>query len=448
MSISSEFKKFVLRGNVVDLAVGVVIGGAFGKIVASFVDDLVMPLISPLLPGGNWREATVTPLNIKIGHLFGTVLDFLIVAAVIFFVLVKFVGFISRSKAAEPPPPSTKTCGECLETVPLAAKRCKFCTSVLTAVALLFLSAPAFAQTNPKFEYVKPVIEAKPAPEWTAQVKGGLISAAGNSQATNVNMGASASRKAGDNKFALDFAGAYGETKNRVFNPALTGSPTTVDSDAEITRTKVQSTNNLLGKARYDRFLTENNAAYVASALGRDEIAGKKLFGGGQAGYSRQLISNEQHLVLGEFGYDFSYESYNAAGADAVSVHSARVFVGETWKISDVTGVYGNVEALFNLNKEGGAFNVNKKAPSGEAAKGVGAFKDTRVNAKAGLTTTLWKNLSFGFGFTLRYDQNPAPLSLPKGPPAGPADPPATPYTPFAEKIDVITEASLIVTLL
>ncbi|MDX2023411.1 MAG: large conductance mechanosensitive channel protein MscL [Deltaproteobacteria bacterium] len=444
MSVSSEFKKFVLRGNVVDLAVGVVIGGAFGKIVAAFVDDLVMPMVAPLLPGGNWREATITPLNFKIGHLFGTVLDFLIVAAVIFFVLVKFVGFISRSKEAEPAPPATKTCGECLETVPLAAKRCKFCTSALAVLALVLFGAPAFAQTTPKFEYVKPVIEAKPAAEWTAQVKGGLISAAGNSQATNFNLGAAASRKAGDNKFALDFAGAYGETKNRAFVPATAGSPTTVDSDADITRTKVVSTNNLLTKARYDRFLTENNAAYVAAALGRDKIAGKKVFGGGQGGYSRQLLSNEQHLVVGEFGYDFSYESYYG-DADSVSIHSARVFVGETWKLSDVTGIYGNVEALFNVNKEGSALNASKKAPTGEAATGVGAFKDTRVNAKAGLTTTLWKNLSFGFGFTLKYDQNPAALSLPK--PATP-DPMALPYTAFAEKVDVITEASLIVTLL
>ena len=440
MSVGSEFKKFVLRGNVVDLAVGVVIGASFGKIVTALVDDLIMPLIAPVLPGGNWREATVTSLNFKVGHLFGTVLDFLIVAAVLFVVLVKFVSFLSRHKHEEPAPPALKVCGECMESVAAAAKRCKFCTSALALLALMFFSAPAFAQTNPKFEYVKPVIEKKDAPEWTAQVKGGLISVGGNSQATNVNMGAAASRKDGDNKFALDFAGAYGETKNRVYAPV-------VDGDEDITRTKVQSTNNLLAKARYDRFLTENNAAYLASAVGRDKIAGKKLFGGAQAGYSRQLISNEQHLVLAELGYDFSYESYYAVDADAVSIHSARVFVGETWKVSDDTGIYGNVEALFNVNKEGSAYNVNKKvtappAEAGSAAKGVGAFKDTRVNAKTGLTTRIWKDLSFGFGFTLRYDQNPAPLALPAGVMK------AATYTPFAEKIDVITEASLIVTVL
>jgi large conductance mechanosensitive channel len=437
MSVSSDFKKFLLQGNVVDLAVGVVIGGAFGKIVAAFVDDLVMPMVSPLIPGGNWREATVTSMNIKIGHLLGTSLDFLIVAAVIYFVVVKGVGALSRKKEeAAPAPPATKTCGDCLETVPAAAKRCKFCTSALAVVLLMLLGAPAFAQEAPKFEYVKPVIVAKPDVEWTAQVKGGLMSVGGNSQATNVNLGGTASRKAGDNKFSLDLAGAYGETKNRAYGMTL-------GSDANITREKVESTNNALGRARYDRFLTENNAAYVVGAVGRDKIAGKDLFGGGQVGYSRLLLKDEQHLLVGEFGYDFSYESYLAVGAEAVSVHSARVFLGEAWKISETTGVYGNLEALFNLNEESKAANVNKTNPiggdkAGFAADGVGAFKDTRINGKAGLTTQLWKNLNFGFGFTFRYDQNPAVLKTPI----------AATYTPFAEKIDVITEASLIVTLL
>jgi len=440
MSVSSDFKSFILRGNVVDLAVGVVIGGAFGKIVAALVDDLVMPLVSPLIPGGNWREATVTSLNIKLGHLFGTTLDFLIVATVIFFVIVKGVGALTRKKAEPAPvPPPTKTCGDCLETVLAAAKRCKFCTSALVVVLLMLLGAPAFAQEALKFEYVKPVIVAKPDVEWTAQVKGGLISVGGNSQATNVNMGGTASRKAGDNKFSLDVAAAYGETKNRTYGTTLT-------SDADIKRTKVESTNNALGRARYDRFLTENNAAYVVGAVGRDKIAGKDLFGGGQLGYSRLLLKNEQHLLVGEFGYDFSYESYLAEGAKAVSVHSARVFLGEAWKISEKTGLYGNIEALFNLNKETNALNVNKTLPPVDpakpnevkAAEGVDAFKDTRINGKVGLTTQLWKNLSFGFGFTFRYDQNPAALKTLI----------VATYTPFAEKIDVITEASLIVTLL
>lgn len=439
MSTAGDFKKFILRGNVVDLAVGVVIGAAFGKIVTAVVDDVVMPLVSPLIPGGNWREATVTPLNIKIGHLLGTTLDFLIVAAVIFFVIVK--GLASLTKQDAPGPVVTKTCGDCLETVPLAAKRCKFCTTALAALAILLTGAPAFAQPTPKFEYVPtPVIVEKPDVEWKVQIKGGLISVGGNAQATNANFGGSASRQQGDNKFSLDAAAAYGETKNRTFAPVIS-------SDADVTRTKVVSTNNALARARYDRFLTDNNALYGVAALGRDRIAGKDLFGGGQAGYSRQLLNNDRHLVVGEFGYDFSYESYIAPTADPVAVHSARVFLGEVWKLSGETGLYGNVEALVNLNREDNALNFNKRVPNpapqtGSVAQpGVAALKDTRVNAKAGLTTTLSKNFSFGFGFTFRYDQNPAPLAVPK-------TVTAQSHTLFAEKVDIITEASLIVTLL
>lgn len=130
MSVKDEFKTFLFRGNVVDLAVGVVIGGAFGKIVSAMVEDLVMPLVSALLPGGSWRELTVTPLGFKVGHMLGVTLDFLIVATVIFVVMVKFVGAVNK-KAPAPPAAPVKACGECLENVPVAAKRCKFCTSVL-----------------------------------------------------------------------------------------------------------------------------------------------------------------------------------------------------------------------------------------------------------------------------------------------------------------------------
>lgn len=444
MAWGDEFKKFLFRGNVVDLAVGVVIGGAFGKIVSAFVDDLVMPLVAPLLPGGDWREATVTSLNIKVGHLLGTLLDFLIVAGVIFVVLVKLVGALSRQKAEPPPPgPATKTCQECLETVPAAARRCKFCTSVLAALALLLMGAPAFAQVTPKFEYGAPPADAKPeVVEWAALVKGGLLLTSGNAQSVAGNLSLNVSRKAGDNRFALDANAAYGESNNRVFRPANAGAADVIDNAADIEREEVPVTNLWAARARYDRFLTEKNTAYLLGSILRDKIAGKDIFGGGQVGYSRLLVANEAHEVVGEFGYDLTFESYFAEGADNVIVHSARLFVGEIWKASADTAVYGNVEALFNLNRENDAFNADVTNPTGPAdqpqAKGVGAFKDTRVNAKAGLNTKLWKNLSFGFGVTLRYDQNPASLDATFGPN----------FRAFANEVDVITDASLIVTLL
>jgi large conductance mechanosensitive channel len=126
-----EFGAFIKKGNVVDLAVAVVIGAAFGKIVSAAVSDLVMPLVNALVPQGDWRKWEVSPLHFRVGDFLGTVVDFLIVAVVIFLVMIKLVGATARKTTA---PAVSKTCPECLETVPVAARRCRACTSVLTPV--------------------------------------------------------------------------------------------------------------------------------------------------------------------------------------------------------------------------------------------------------------------------------------------------------------------------
>jgi large conductance mechanosensitive channel len=126
MSIVDEFKAFALKGNVIDLAVAVVVGGAFGKIVTALVSDIIMPLVGAILPSEEWRAYTVSPLHIKIGDFLGAVVDFVLISAVLFLVLVKLLGAVSRKPATAP---TTKACPECLETIPLAAKRCKACTS-------------------------------------------------------------------------------------------------------------------------------------------------------------------------------------------------------------------------------------------------------------------------------------------------------------------------------
>ncbi len=146
------------------------------------------------------------------------------------------------------------------------------------------------------------------------------------------------------------------------------------------------------------------------------------------------------HLLVVEAGYDFSYERYVQVPTktlNPVSIHSARFFAGETLKLSAATGINASVEALFNLNNEGAAISVDTKTP------GVDAFKDTRINGKVGLTTTLHKQLSIGFSVTLKYDQNPAVLPNPGN--AGtltPAD------TFFADKVDTLSEITLIMTFL
>ena len=129
-----DFKKFALRGNVVDLAVGVIIGAAFGAIVASLVADIIMPVIGVLIPGGAWRELSFvltrkpdgTPLNqITYGAFLGNVVDFVIIAFVVFMIT---KGLLKPAAAAP-----TKACPECLETVPKAAHKSRACGSALPA---------------------------------------------------------------------------------------------------------------------------------------------------------------------------------------------------------------------------------------------------------------------------------------------------------------------------
>jgi large conductance mechanosensitive channel len=135
VAVLEEFKKFALKGNVIDLAVAVVIGNAFTAIVNAMVSDLLMPVVGLVLPGGEWRNYTATTLHLRIGHLLGAVLDFLLIAATLFIVVVKVGGFWRRREAgAVPPPPSTRMCPECREVVPIEARRCRACTSVLEPV--------------------------------------------------------------------------------------------------------------------------------------------------------------------------------------------------------------------------------------------------------------------------------------------------------------------------
>jgi len=95
MKVLKEFKEFINKGNVVDLAVAVVIGGAFGKIVSAMVSDMVMPLVNAVIPEGDWRKWEVTPLKFRVGDFLGTVVDFTIVAFVVFIVMVKVVGTLN-----------------------------------------------------------------------------------------------------------------------------------------------------------------------------------------------------------------------------------------------------------------------------------------------------------------------------------------------------------------
>ena len=114
LTLVEEFRTFAFKGNMIELAVGVIIGGAFGKIIDSLVKHIIMPAISVLLPGQQgylgWK-LTLAGKDIPYGLFIGEVVNFLLVALAIFFFIVKFLGWIMKAKkeeAAAPPPPLTK----------------------------------------------------------------------------------------------------------------------------------------------------------------------------------------------------------------------------------------------------------------------------------------------------------------------------------------------------
>ena len=130
------FKQFLLRGNVIDLAVAVVIGGAFGAVVTAFVKDLLTPLIAAIVqvPDFSAITFTINGSQFLIGDFVNALVSFLLIAvAVYFFVIAPITALVARAnRGAAPPDPTIKQCPECLSDVPIAAKRCRFCTSALS----------------------------------------------------------------------------------------------------------------------------------------------------------------------------------------------------------------------------------------------------------------------------------------------------------------------------
>ena len=130
------FKAFLLRGNVVELAVAVVIGVAFAAVVTAFVKDLVTPLIAAIggQPDFSALYFTVNKSKFLYGDFFNEIIAFVIIAAVIYFlVVVPYTALVARSRKEPPADPTTKKCTECLSEIPKDARRCAFCTSAQTA---------------------------------------------------------------------------------------------------------------------------------------------------------------------------------------------------------------------------------------------------------------------------------------------------------------------------
>jgi large conductance mechanosensitive channel len=129
-----DFKQFLLRGNVVDLAVGVVIGVAFGTVVAALVKDFITPLIAALFGKPDFSAITfaVNGSNFAVGDFINAVVSFLLVAAAVFFFVVKPINYLVERAHREPPPdPTTMKCPECMSEIPIGAKRCAFCAQLV-----------------------------------------------------------------------------------------------------------------------------------------------------------------------------------------------------------------------------------------------------------------------------------------------------------------------------
>ena len=136
----SDFKKFVLRGNVVDLAVAIVVGVAFTAMITAFVVDVITPLVAAIFgkPNFGGLSFTVNHSQIKYGSFVNALLSFLIVATIVFFaVVVPLTALMKRLNLlpAEEPKPETRECPECLSDIPVAARRCAFCTSEVATAA-------------------------------------------------------------------------------------------------------------------------------------------------------------------------------------------------------------------------------------------------------------------------------------------------------------------------
>jgi large conductance mechanosensitive channel len=134
-----EFKEFIMRGNVVDLAVAVVIGAAFGAVVTAFISDIITPLIAAIFGKPDFGNLTFTINSSKFlyGAFINALISFLTIAAAIFFFVVKPLNVLAERRAAGAPTesPTTRACPQCLSEIPIPATRCAFCTSEVPAAA-------------------------------------------------------------------------------------------------------------------------------------------------------------------------------------------------------------------------------------------------------------------------------------------------------------------------
>lgn len=324
----------------------------------------------------------------------------------------------------------------------------------LSTLALLLL-APALSHADDKPQVVGTLQINTPAqppkkPDpvvWKLSSAIGGYGSYGNARTATINGAINASRNDGKNKVTLDLLGAYSQTWVRAAGPVLSPGETQIsaaDVAAVNDRVSTRAAANWWFKPRYDRFLTERNSLYALAFVGQDYVVEKDVATGGGVGYSRLLLKSQRNDLAVEAGYDIGYTHYEASvHTPWTLIHAARLFAGYVLTLSKATAVNASIEAIVN-------FNPIDVGPTGDPNTHKGFGQASRLIAKAGLSTVLYKNLSFKVGATVKYDNAPSPAAvvLPKDSSGNPV-----PYADGVavlrnDKVDFIAEAAIVVTFL
>ena len=296
--------------------------------------------------------------------------------------------------------------------------------ATLTSLAAFANTASAQAPARPDPAAVKDV----KAPAWSANAEAGALVTTGNSANLTFTGGSKISRLTPETKLELTLVGAL--AKNGALTVVDAGNDQIISSDQELDTVYKTTAQSWAVKGRFDKFLSTKDTLWAAGLMSGDELAGKELVAGGQLGYARYLLKEDDREAVAELGYDYSFENLVGSGpGTSVHIHSARAFVGYKNKLGDDTSFDTSVEALINVNE--------LETPTGTA----GAGDDLRVNAQIGITTKLSKSASLNVSFAVKFDANPAPLGVIAGYTFAPG------YVPEADKLDTISKASLIYAL-
>lgn len=313
--------------------------------------------------------------------------------------------------------------------------------NIVKAAALLavLVAAPVLAQDTtaaPKFTYTEaPKPDAKPT-GWKAEATAGVLWLAGNSNSTSISAGLALSYDAVWQRYSLTAAYAFAKSSVYTVPAGITPTSPRITSLDQLTSTTTLSARLWNVIPRFDQWLIHKDApfdtsVYLLGDIGSDFSAGKKLYGGGQAGVSTLLVKSGPHRLIGELGFDFTYlEPYVG---QSYSIASLRGALAYTLEISKTTKLTAGIEYLNNVNDESGAPN----SPDVDAV-GVPAFQDQRVNGVVGLTTQLWDRLSLNLTWTGRFDAKPNLAQLPPGLPPGSAA--------YLKTFDSITQVQFVYT--